>query len=171
MATGDPEALVVNIDLGSGHVATVDDEDASILRGTKWGAVVVTDRHVYAASKQRGLLHRAVLRITDPFVVVDHINGDTLDCRRSNLRVATRTQNQGNRRRNRNGSSRFKGVGWHTGARKWRARMTDAGMTVELGLFSDEEEAARAYDRVARVKFGEFAAVNFPSGDERSALE
>jgi hypothetical protein len=91
----------------------------------------------------------------------DHENGDGLDNRRANLRVATGSQNMANQG-SRGGTSQYKGVGWHRGAGKWIARITVNYQGRHLGLFADEEAAARAYDAAAFEAWGEYARLNFP---------
>ncbi len=96
----------------------------------------------------------------------DHINGNGLDNRRANLRIAPNGQRQNglNRGPNRGGSSRFKGVFWNKQAGRWTASIK-AGEIVWRHNFAGEAEAARAYDDKARELHGEFAYLNFP--DER----
>jgi hypothetical protein len=91
---------------------------------------------------------------------VDHINGDGLDNRKSNLRLATRAQNGCNLRPQQGKSSRFKGVAWHV-CGKWRAHISPNRTQIALGLFDDEIDAALAYDMAALAQFGEFARPNF----------
>lgn len=91
-----------------------------------------------------------------PTVDIDHINGDPRDNRLSNLRQATQSQNNGNRR-SRHGSSRFKGVTWHRRCRKWQAQIECDGVAHYLGLFTTEEAASLAYQEAAARLFGEFA--------------
>jgi hypothetical protein len=110
-------------------------------------------------------MHREVLG--DPQGVVDHINGDTLDNRRANLRVASYSGNNRNTRKRQGCSSRFKGVDRHRGA--WRARITPpGGRQVTLGHFASELEAALAYNAHARRLFGEFARLNTVAGKEEA---
>lgn len=89
---------------------------------------------------------------------VDHQNGDGLDNRRANLRIATQGQNQQNRRK-RKGKSRFKGV-WFAGDGTPCASIQIDKKVHRLGRYPSEEDAARAYDRAAREHFGEFACTN-----------
>ena len=112
-------------------------------------------------------LHRAVLerilgRSLRKGEEPDHINGDKLDNRRCNLRLATRSQNMANRPKSRNNRSGYKGVIWDKRQGKWRATIGYHGKTTTLGRYDNIEAAARAYDRAARQYFGDFAYLNFP---------
>ncbi len=91
-------------------------------------------------------------------IIVDHINGDTLDNRKSNLRVVTKSQNAQNSRkpvRAKGTTSKYKGVNWDKTRNCWRA-----SIQMSLGRFSSELEAAKAYDKKAKELFGDFARLN-----------
>ncbi len=106
-------------------------------------------------------LHRLVMAAPEG-VEVDHVNGNPLDNRRANLRLATRSQNAANRPSYR-GSSRFKGVcRANTQSPRWRAWILFEGKSRYLGSYHSEDEAARAYDAAAYEQWGEFAHLNFP---------
>jgi hypothetical protein len=95
---------------------------------------------------------------------VDHIDqAALLDCRRSNLRVASRAENIRHRRRNRNNTSGYIGVTWHKVARQWMAQVSIGRKHIHVGLFKTAEEAARARDALVHELHGEFASLNFPS--------
>lgn len=98
------------------------------------------------------------------YVGVDHINGNGLDNRRSNLRPATQAENN----RNRRPLGAYKGVHFRrdrpTTARPWRAEIQHQGRKIRLGQFATAEAAAAAYDAAARDLFGPFAWLNFRSG-------
>jgi hypothetical protein len=98
---------------------------------------------------------------------VDHANGDSLDNRSQNLRIATKAQNAMNSKAI--GSCGFKGVS-KTASGKYSAKITANWRSEYMGLFESAEDAARAYDAAARRLHGQFARLNFPNPGERSAL-
>lgn len=91
----------------------------------------------------------------------DHINHDTLDHRRENLRKATHSQNCSNRRTRTDNTSGYRGVWRHN--KRWQTEVVKEGVSVFCGTFSTAEEAARAYDEAAKKHHGEFAQLNFPN--------
>ena len=158
------------IKLTQGKVALVDDADYEWLSQWKWTYGGYAFRMIRDGTrKQRMIYMHRVIMDAQPGEQVDHINRDGLDNRRENLRLCSSSQNNGNQRKTR-GSSRFKGVSWHKEGRKWQTGIKLHGTQRHLGLFTDEVEAAHAYDDAAREKFGEFARVNFPVGGEQGAL-
>jgi len=155
------------INLSRGLTTVVDDEDFDFLSQWKWFAHIdggtgapYAKRQVWCGTKeQRGvLMHCQLVGLSG----VDHINGDTLDNRKCNLRPATRSQNAMNssKGKRRNTSSRFKGVSKK--ATRWIAQITVDKKRKQIGSFSTEEEAARAYDRHAKNHYKDFARLNFP---------
>lgn len=95
---------------------------------------------------------------------VDHVNGvqDTL-----NLRLATPSQNQGNRKKSRSKYSEFKGVTWDQSRNKWKAHIMVNKKTINIGRFDSEIEAAIAYNSAAVKHFGEFAHLNKVNFDNK----
>lgn len=91
---------------------------------------------------------------------IDHINGNPLDNRPANLRVCTQAENTFNRGKNKKGSSKYKGVGWHKKAGKWAAQIQANGIKHHLGVFETEAEAAIAYNQAATQLHGCFARLN-----------
>lgn len=112
-------------------------------------------------------MHRLVTRAPTNRMT-DHENGDRLDNRRTNLRLATASQNNANSK-DRPRRSRFRGVYWHNPSNKWVAQVSVGGQPRHLGLFANEVKAARAYDRAAYERFGEYASLNFPKPLKRLA--
>lgn len=92
---------------------------------------------------------------------VDHINGNGLDNRIENLRVCSRTQNNGNRRKIAKKSSKYKGVHFDKQTNKWRAEITHEGKRIRLGRFKTEKEAVNAYYQKAKELFKEYALLSF----------
>lgn len=112
-------------------------------------------------------LHRAILNPPSG-TVVDHINGDKLDNRRCNLRIATHSENMRNRKMSKVGS---KGVTWRARDGVWEAAIKVDQQTIFLGSFQDKFEAMCVYDSAARHYHGEFARTNFKGCDTASAAE
>lgn len=92
---------------------------------------------------------------------VDHINHNPLDNRRSNLRLASRSQNCQNQMKRSTNTSGYKGVHYLKREGKWRARIQCKGKRLLLGDFETAELAACAYDEKAKELFGKFALTNF----------
>jgi hypothetical protein len=95
--------------------------------------------------------------------VVDHINHDLLDNRKSNLRICTKAQNHMNSIKNTPRSSIYKGVYWDKRKNGWIAQIGFQGRKICLGKHPSEESAARAYDRKAKELFKNFSNLNFPT--------
>lgn len=157
-----------------GLVAIVDDCDARLAE-SKWS--VRKGRSTFYAiryeSKGSGLkkaikMHREVLGFPE-CPAIDHRNGNGLDCRRENLRVATLFDNSRNARMRTDNTSGFKGVYRRNNCTRWAARIRGGAKTIHIGHFATAEDAARAYDDAARRYHGEFAALNFPGPNEMGA--
>jgi hypothetical protein len=154
------------IPLTKGYVALVSDEDFERVNAYKWCAKV--DPHTVYAIRSLRLedgkrttikMHRFIAGVTNPQIDVDHKDHNGLNNQRENLRVCTRAQNHGNRKKTR-GTATFKGVTWDR--EKWLAGIRINRKRQYLGRFTDEIDAAMAYDDAARQLFGPFALTNFP---------
>jgi hypothetical protein len=117
----------------------------------------------YAARSEKGKrvhLHRLILDAPGD-LHVDHINGDGLDNRRSNLRLVTTAQNNQNRDKYKNNTTGYKGVSQQKGRRKFRAQIYVNGKAIYLGWYDTPREAALAYDQAVRKYHGVFGCTNF----------
>lgn len=149
--------MAKKIPLGHGQFAIVDDEDYEAVSRYKWHTMAnSTGSHIYAATKLR--MHRLILD-APPGYMVDHINGDTLDNRRSNLRLCTNSQNQQNTP-SRGGSSQYKGVSFQVKSGKWIAAFQYNGIRYYCGMWDSEEDAAKAVDKKRGEVCGDFASKN-----------
>ena len=161
------------IPLTRGKVAVIDATDFERVSQFKWYAVRPRPNYPdrwYAARSQHSpgrrqkmiYLHRFILDAS-PTSVVDHLDGDGLNCTRANMRHASQAQNSGNRAMNKNNQSGYKGIYWDKATGKWRAEIRVNNKGIKLGRFVDPELAARAYDEAAKHYFGPFAYLNFPN--------
>ncbi|MGB0854889.1 MAG: HNH endonuclease [Pikeienuella sp.] len=158
------------IKLTRGFEAMVDDEDFMRVNAFCWTAQICpkSPHLVYGqryAGKKKTYLHRFILGAPKG-VDVDHLNGNTLDNRKENLRLCSRSENLANSHRAQ-GVSGYRGVSRTKNKKKWRVQIKNKS----FGVFDTKEQAAHAYDEAARIEFGEFARLNFPKKGERSALE
>lgn len=150
-------------------VAIVDDEDYERVSQLKWH--LKPGRHTFYAIASTGKtkrknnkplrMHRFVLPSTTA-KVIDHINRNGLDNRKSNLREATMAQNTVNSGPNRLNTSGFKGAYYDKRDKYWLAAIKHNNKFIRIGSYDSAEEAARAYDAEAKRLLGEFAWLNFP---------
>jgi hypothetical protein len=154
-----PEGDVKLIPLGDGVYTYVDAADYEWLSQWTWH---LQGGYAVRWEKRRMIfMHREIMPAPKG-MIVDHKNRNKLDNTRVNLRACTASENARNRDKPRGMSSRFRGVSYRKDCGKWYARIRFEGRLIHLGSFSDEVEAARAYDRQAVELFGEFARLNFP---------
>jgi hypothetical protein len=150
-----------SIPLTRGYVALVDDEDYEAISAFKWSAhrharTCYAARAVIDCGQHRSLLMHRVILNAPPGIQVDHVNGDGLDNRRANLRLATRSQNQHNQRISLANSSGFKGVSYDSARASWRAHIMVNRRRIWLGRFTTAEEAAAAYRAASTKHHGAF---------------
>jgi len=152
------------IKLTHGQVALVDDEDFEYLNQWKWCAHET--KYGSYAKRTTGKnptksfrMHRVILGAKKG-ELVDHRNHKTLDNRRENIRICTKSQNCQNQRNRKNTSSHYKGVGYKKKDRKWSSGIKLDGIFTSLGYYDTELEAAIIYNITCRRYFGEFALPN-----------
>ena len=158
---------MIEIPLTQGQVALIDDEDFELVSKYKWHVQWNKNtKSFYAGTKIRKSdgkrttlqMHRLIVN-AQKGQRVDHIHHNTLDNRKSELRICTPSQNQHNRAIQANNTSGYKGVSWHKQRQKWLARIKVNGKRISLGLFLTPELAHAAYCRAALELHGDFARV------------
>lgn len=151
----------------NGEAIQIDEEDHEKIRGSVWYIDNTGYPRRGGGTTMKGtprLLHRIVMD-AKAGEILDHINGDRTDCRKSNLRLANAVQNARNRRKvnKDNFTSRFKGVTRRKlkdGTFRWLARVKNRGVERYIGLYNTEEEAAQAYNLHAAEVFDKFVRLN-----------
>jgi hypothetical protein len=158
------------IQLTQNKVTIVDDEDFEYLNQFKWCAdkspkfdyYFATKRIVKNGKASTLRMHRLIMGAkTGEYV--DHINHDTLDNRRCNLRLCSNSQNNMNKYVVSSNTSGFKGVNFDKRNNKWRSYITKDGKQYGCGYYNTAIDAALAYDEKAKELFKEFACTNFGS--------
>lgn len=151
--------------LTQGKTAIVDAQDFERLSAVKWYAAycrnrwyAVRNKRLEDGTRKTIFLHGEVLKVPKG-MKTDHINGDSLDCRRANLRPLTHTANMMNRPKQRNNSSGYKGV--YRKGNKWSAVLNVRRKSHYLGIFAKATDAAKAYDKYASKLHGDAAWLNF----------
>lgn len=154
------------IPLTKGYFTQVDDEDFEKFAIYRWNVSLIRGvprptRIVYEAGEKprKVYLYREIMKARKGRYV-DHINGDTLDNQKVNLRVCTPSENQANSYGNWNRISKYKGVYPSQTPGKWISFITKRGKRYFLGTYRNEEAAARIYDIKAKELYGEFARPN-----------
>lgn len=157
------------ISISKGEQTLVDDEDYEILNSIKWQCfkrkryqkIEKYARTTIQVDKKKVslLMHRVIMG--DPIgFLVDHINGNTLDNRKSNLRLVNNSQNLMNSEPRKNCSSKYKGVSFDSNTGKYKAQIQINKKRTHLGLFENELEAAICYNENALKYYGEYARIN-----------
>lgn len=161
------------IPLTKGRFALVDDDDFAWLSQWSWSAVELkrktlpsvwyAKRHSTWKGPSR-YMHREILirHLESEKPCTDHENGDGLDNRKDNIRFCSHAENNSNKRKSLNKTSKFKGVHWFKEQNTWVAHICHDGKSRHIGCFKNEADAAKAYDLAAMRHFGQFAKLNFP---------
>jgi hypothetical protein len=156
------EGNIAYVPLTRGYEAIIDAADVHLVADWNWCAWV-KGRQTYAvrgtklSGKQLQVrMHRQILNPPSG-LMIDHVSGDGLDCRRSNMRIATAGQNMKNQRAHRDNSSGVKGVSWDKARQKWRASITTDRKTLFLGRYDDMGAAYQAYRCACKKMHGAFS--------------
>jgi hypothetical protein len=173
--------MSVSIPLTRGQVTLVDAEDFEHLNQFKWFArynictktfyAVRSEVKPFVGKRQQIQMHRVILNAVMPDYI-DHVNHDTLDNRKVNLRLCSRMENLRNQRPRKieGKKSIYKGVVKYRNT--WGARINVNHIRIHLGSFASEIEAANAYNKAAEYLFGDFACLNIiPKGKYRRHKE
>jgi len=157
-----------HLKLNGNYSTIVDDEDYRSLVKFRWYTISSKTSGPYASRSLKVtknkrvviMLHRYILELA-PWDkrVVDHVNGNTLDNRKENLRIVSRHQNNMNCK-GRKHSSKYKGVRFYPPSGKWAAGIRFKSKPIHLGYFDSENEAAKAYNNKSIELFGEFSKPN-----------
>jgi hypothetical protein len=157
--------MAKEIKLTQGKVAIVDNDMYDYLNQFKWHAVKQSGkfyarRHIKSSNPNiKILIHRDVMKPEKGFVI-DHIDGNTLNNQKDNLRICTHAQNIRNSKININNTSGFKGVYWNKQSAKWYAFIRFNNKRIHLGVFFKLKDAAKSYNEGALKYHGEFANLN-----------
>jgi hypothetical protein len=158
------EGNIAYVPLTRGYVAVIDAADVHLVEGNAWAAGV-SSHTVYAfctkrfpAGRRTIYLHRVIMGEPGG-LEVDHKDCDGLNNRRSNLRTATRAENQRNTRKTDANTSGVKGVSWDKSRAKWETYIKVGGKKRHLGRFDDLASAAAAYSAASARVHGEFGRV------------
>ena len=146
---------------------TIDDEDYELVGHIKWGVNMGKNEKAGKHYFVKGItlkpkkydviyLHRIILK-AEKGDIVDHINGNTLDNRKSNLRICTQLENCRNVKKNKRNTSGYKGVSFSSNMGKYRAAIkATKGKKIVLGYFDDPSEAHKAYCEASKKYHGCF---------------
>lgn len=151
------------ISLTQGKQAIVSDEDFENVSQFKWYYDKTTGyakRDTRIDGKRVCVYMHRFINNTDDGKLTDHINGNRIDNRRENLRSCNFTQNHANKKIESKFTSKYKGVYWHKNRDKWVSMIRIDRKGHYLGVFTDEKEAAKAYNQKAKELFGDFARLN-----------
>lgn len=153
------------------YFVKVDDEDYDFLMQWHWRYenTGYASRNKYLGGgsknpKSTGIrMHRLIMKVTDPLIQVDHIDGDRLNNQKINLRIANNQQNSFNSKKTTSKTtSEYKGVCLFAKMKnpKWRATIMFNRRSIHIGLFESEIDAAIAYNEAAKKYFGDYALLN-----------
>ena len=168
---GDTIGIILERRNGTKTAVYIDATDYPLVSQYRWRYHKAAHSPAYArtgcqTSKTMALMHNFILKTHG----VDHKDGNGLNNRRKNLRLANTQQNTRNGTRRATNTSGFVGVSWYAPNQNWRAYARTSKDRIHIGYFGSKFAAAHARDSFVRKYYGEFATYNFPLPGERSAL-
>lgn len=160
---------MMEIELTQGYVAIIDDEDYEKVSKYKWHVEKKAGnkryaKHVYREDNKAKTLRMHTLIMGEPprGMVVDHISGDGLDNRRSNLRIISRRENSSNRHIRKRSNSQYQGVFHDKRIDRYRARVRVNGKLRVIGSFEREVDAHKAYDGAVKIIDEIYSSISNP---------
>lgn len=154
------------IPLDKGHILFIDNEDYEEVSKLIWKVAkrlhtfyAISDIRKKGHARKVILLHRLIMKAPKG-TLIDHINGNGLDNRKSNLRYANKSKNAMNMSKHTPHSSPYKGVSYDKDRKKFRCNIGINGKQYFVGRFDNELEAAKAYNKKALTIYGEYARLN-----------
>lgn len=149
------------IPLNKGFFVIVDQADYEKLVQYNWSVKISPAYAVRIENRKTIYMHNQIMQ-PQPGFIIDHKDHEGLNNTRTNLRLATKSQNCCNQKKKEGCSSKYKGVYFNKALGKWGAAIKFRREKIFLGYFDNEIEAAKAYDEAARALHKEFAVLNFP---------
>lgn len=138
----------------------IDDEDYDKVSAYKWHTKKSRPNsgiYIRRRAGQRSISLTSCILGVDPSIIIDHIDGNTLNNKKSNLRITTNTNNVRNQRKHLNSTSGYKGVTWDKSHNKWMAQIRVSHKNYFIGYYDDPLSAHNAYFERAKKDFGEYA--------------
>jgi len=159
---------MIEMHLNSGLIALVDEDDYPLLSMIKWHASKDHNTYYARGKDNKGnpvSMHRMIMVVSDPSILIDHKDGNGLNNQKSNLRTCDHGENLRNSRKQKNCTSIFKGVYYEADRKKWKVSIKTQHKSHTFGRFETEIEAAIKYNEVIESLVGEFGRPNvIPDG-------
>lgn len=154
--------MTKEIKLTQGKIAIVDDEDFERINKIKWSASKYNKNLFRAIGKIKGkrvIMSRMIMNNPKGYLI-DHIDRNALNNKKSNLRLCNHSQNAINSTKNKNNTSGFKGVWWNKNSEVWQSAIMHKNKRYRLGSFEKKIDAVNSYNNKAKQLFREFAYIN-----------
>ena len=143
----------------------IDEDDWQKISHLPWRRLGINNKP-YMVCKMNGMnsyrMHRLIMGVNDPKIIIDHINGDTFDNRKCNLRICTQNDNVRNCKIPITNTSGYKGASKleTKGLPSYRSYIVVKDKQIHLGCYADPIDADKCYNSAAVKYFGEFARLN-----------